>query len=200
MLFAPILVVASCSSGSGTGSGSGTRIEPDPGPGAGAGHGQNDPSHDPGQGHATDPGHGPTPASTGARVVLEPPGHDPVTVRVEVANTDPLRMRGLMYRETLAEDAGMIFLFDDTEHLTFWMRNTLVPLDMVFITADKRVLGVVENATPQTDDPREVPGDSRYVLEVNAGFARRTGVTAGTLVRFVDIPEGAEPRGGHAQR
>ncbi len=185
MVFVPMLLAASCSSGAG----SGTHVDPGTG-----GTGQD---HDPVQPPHVDPGH--RPPADGPRVVLEPPGHDPVTVRVEVANTDPIRQRGLMYRETLEADAGMIFLFDHSEHLVFWMHNTLVPLDMIFITAEMRVLGVVENATPQTDDGREVAGESKYVLEVNAGFARRNGIAAGTLVRFQGIPAQAEPRGGHGE-
>lgn len=179
VVVAPMLLVASCSSGAG----SGTHVDP------GTGGGRHDPTPPP---HGDTP---PTPAN-GARVVLEPPGHDPVVVHVEVANTDPLRQRGLMYRETLGADSGMIFVFDRSEHLVFWMHNTLVPLDMIFITSEMRVLGVVENATPQTDDGREVPGESKYVLEVNGGFARRNGIGAGTLVRFEGIPAQAEPRGG----
>jgi uncharacterized membrane protein (UPF0127 family) len=117
-------------------------------------------------------------------VLLEPVGRDPVRVVVEVAATNQQRMRGLMYRERLAPDAGMLFLFDRPKHQVFWMRNTYLPLDMIFITADHRVLGVVENATPRTDDPRGVDGDSQYVLEVNAGFARANGIGPGTRVAF----------------
>jgi uncharacterized membrane protein (UPF0127 family) len=130
------------------------------------------------------------------QVVLEPPGREPVTFEVEVANEDRTRQRGLMFRRQMAENAGMLFLFDETEHLSFWMHNTYLPLDMVFITSAMRVLGVVENAEPQTDDPREVEGDSQYVLELNAGTARRYGIGPGVLVRFVGIPREAEPRGG----
>jgi uncharacterized membrane protein (UPF0127 family) len=130
------------------------------------------------------------------QVVLEPPGREPVTFEVEVANEDRTRQRGLMFRRQMAENAGMLFLFEEQEHLSFWMHNTYLPLDMVFITSAMRVLGVVENAEPQTDDPREVEGDSQYVLELNAGTARRHGIGPGVLVRFVGVPREAEPRGG----
>ena len=123
------------------------------------------------------------------RVVLEPPGAEPVTVDVEVARTSAETQRGLMYRRQMAPNAGMIFLFSRSRHLTFWMHNTYIPLDMIFITSDMRVLGVVENATPETDDPREVPGVGQFVLEVNAGFAREHGITAGTVVRFEGIDD-----------
>jgi uncharacterized membrane protein (UPF0127 family) len=123
------------------------------------------------------------------RVVLEPPGATPVTVDVEVARTSAETQRGLMFRRQMDPNAGMIFLFSRTRHLTFWMHNTYIPLDMIFITSDMRVLGVVENATPETDDPREVPGEGQFVLEVNAGFAREHGIAAGTVVRFEGIDD-----------
>jgi uncharacterized membrane protein (UPF0127 family) len=69
------------------------------------------------------------------------------------------------------------------------MRNTYVPLDMIFIEPGMTVLGVVENTKPLSDDHCSVPGDSQYVLEVNAGFARRYGLTTGTRVHFELAPE-----------
>jgi uncharacterized membrane protein (UPF0127 family) len=118
-------------------------------------------------------------------VVLEPVGAEAVRVRIEVAQSPAERQRGLMYRKQLDPDAGMLFVFDRPQHIVFWMHNTLLPLDMLFITRDWKVLGVVENATPQTDSPREVPGESLYVLEVNAGFSRQHGITQGTKVQWI---------------
>lgn len=128
-------------------------------------------------------------AAAAARVVLTPTGRDPVEVAVEVVDTPESRQRGLMYRKQLDPNAGMLFIFDASEQHTFWMHNTLVPLDMLFITPDWHVLGIVENATPLTDSPRAVPGQSQYVLEVNAGFSRRHGLQAGTSVRYVAAGE-----------
>jgi uncharacterized protein len=119
--------------------------------------------------------------------VLEPPGQDPVVVRVEVARTPAETQRGLMFRTEMAADAGMLFLFPRARQMTFWMHNTYLPLDMIFITSEMRVLGVVENATPQTDDARQVSGQSQFVLEVNAGFAREHAIGPGTLVRFEQV-------------
>jgi uncharacterized membrane protein (UPF0127 family) len=118
-------------------------------------------------------------------VVLEPVGADAVRVRVEVAQTQPERQRGLMFRKQLDPDAGMLFVFEKPTHNVFWMHNTYLPLDMIFITRNWSVLGIVENATPQTDSPREVPGDSLYVLEVNAGFSRQHGIAPGTKVQWI---------------
>jgi len=121
------------------------------------------------------------------RVTLMPPGADAVSVRVEIARAEDQRRRGLMFRTQLGEDAGMIFLFERPQHLTFWMRNTEIPLDMIFIEPSMRVLGIVENAEPRTDTSRSVPGESQYVLEVNAGFSRRHGLGPGTVVGFEGI-------------
>ena len=121
------------------------------------------------------------------RVVLLPAGHDPVPVEVEVVYRPADRQKGLMYRRTLAEDAGMLFLFERERQQSFWMHNTYLPLDMVFIRADMSVLGVVENAEPLTEVSRRVEGLSQFVLEVNAGFCRKHGIAAGTMVRFEDM-------------
>ena len=121
---------------------------------------------------------------------LSPPGQDPVSVSVEVVETVAARQQGLMYRKHLAPDAGMLFIFEREEHHNFWMHNTYIPLDIIFIKADWTILGIVENATPLTDTLRGVPGDSQYVLEVNAGYSRRHGLQAGTTVRYMPAGHG----------
>lgn len=133
------------------------------------------------------------PPELDGRVVLHG-AEGEVSVRVEVVKKRADRSRGLMFREHLDEDAGMIFLFREPEHQTFWMHNTLIPLDMIFIGSDRRVVGVAENAQPRTDRTRAVDGDSQYVLEVNAGFARRWGIGPGARVEFQEIDEtGVDP-------
>lgn len=109
----------------------------------------------------------------------------PVSVRAEVVDTPPLRQRGLMFRQQLPADRGMLFLFPDERPRAFWMRNTLIPLDMVFIRADRQILGVVHQATPKTDAPRRVPGASQFVLELAGGVAKARGIHAGQQVRFM---------------
>jgi uncharacterized membrane protein (UPF0127 family) len=125
-------------------------------------------------------------------VVLETPPRAPLTLKVEVASTDAQRQMGLMFRESLGEDEGMLFLFPTERHNSFWMHNTLIPLDMFFVDADWNVVGIVEQATPQTDDPRNVPLMSQYVLELTGGFAKRHGISASTpntQLRFTPPPE-----------
>jgi len=106
------------------------------------------------------------------------------TVRVEIADSAGKREFGLMYREHLDQDAGMIFVFAQPQHLTFWMKHTEIPLDMIFATADGRIVGIVANATPLSERSLSVDGDSQYVLEVNGGFCARHGIKAGDELKF----------------
>lgn len=122
-----------------------------------------------------------------ARVVVETAAGKHLTVPVEVARTDAERARGLMRRAELAPDAGMLFLFEASEDHTFWMKDTLIPLDMIFIDEDGRIVGIVERAEPLTLTPREVGAASRYVLEVNGGWAAAHGVRTGDRVRFENV-------------
>ncbi len=125
-------------------------------------------------------------AAATPRVVLHTSGGE-VPVAVEVAATPERQSLGLMYRKELAADAGMLFVFPRAQHLTFWMKNTVLPLDMIFIGDDHRVVGIVKDAVPYTTTPREVAGESRYVLEVNAGFSERHAVRAGDSVTFEGV-------------
>ena len=120
-------------------------------------------------------------------VVLDTAGGREVRVQVELALTPEEKTRGLMHREHLAEGHGMLFVFPNEEVRTFWMKNTLVPLDMIFIRADGRVAGVVHSAEPLTTTPRTVGRPSKYVLEVPGGYARAMGIDEGARVRFEGI-------------
>jgi hypothetical protein len=108
-------------------------------------------------------------------------------VEVEVVRTQRDIRRGLMYRTHLDENAGMLFLFKKEKFQSFWMKNTLIPLDMIFIGASMRIAGIVENAEPKTNTSRKVPAPSQYVLEVNGGWTDKHGVRAGDKVEFVDV-------------
>jgi uncharacterized protein len=110
-------------------------------------------------------------------------------VRVEVAGDEGSRARGLMYRRSLEPDRGMIFVFPGSEEHTFWMHNTLIALDMIFLDESRAVIGVVANAAAQTDTPRTVGKASRYVVEVAAGEAAAHAVGPGTRAVFIGIPE-----------
>ena len=111
-------------------------------------------------------------------------GESKVPFKVELAITAGEHERGLMFREHLDADAGMLFIADSPRHQVFWMKNTLIPLDMIFIGADWRIAGIVENAEPKTLSSRDVGVPSQYVLEINGGLSARYGIGAGQLVDF----------------
>ena len=116
----------------------------------------------------------------------------PFRVRVEVVTRPEEQARGLMHRQHLDADSGMLFVYTAEDRRYFWMKNTYIPLDMVFIGANRRIVGIVRNAEPLTAVRREVDAPSQYVLEVNAGFTQRHGIRAGSPVRLENIP-GIEP-------
>ena len=108
-------------------------------------------------------------------------------VTVEIAATPEARAHGLMYRRDLAADAGMLFIFPTASEQRFWMKNTPLPLDMIFIGANRRIIGIVADTRPFSTNSLGVGGLSQYVLEVNAGFSAKHGLAAGDLVDFVHI-------------
>lgn len=112
---------------------------------------------------------------------------------LELATDGPQRTRGLMFRPEMSDSWGMLFIYPVEDELTFWMKNTYIPLDMVFIDDSATVVGVVQNAVPHTLSSRKVDGRSRYVLEINAGLAERYGIAKGSKVGFTHLPPGLSP-------
>ncbi len=102
---------------------------------------------------------------------------------VEIADTPEARATGLMFRTDLERDAGMLFLFERPAPQTFWMKNTPLSLDMLFIGADGRVCGLIERATPFSLDPRPSGCDALAVLEVHGGLASEVGLRVGARTR-----------------
>ena len=105
-------------------------------------------------------------------------------ITVEVADSMASRARGLMHRKELASDQGMLFIFPSNAIRSFWMKNTHIPLDMLFIDESQTIVGIVENAEPETLTPRKVDTPSRYVLEVNGGFCAEHKILPGSQVEF----------------
>ena len=117
-------------------------------------------------------------------ICMEKADGSSVCVYVETARTQSQRQLGLMYRRELAPDRGMLFFFDTEIKQAFTMRNTYIPLDMIFIGSDRQIKGIVENTTPLTEGPYQIAVPSRYVLEVNGSFCRSKGIAAGDRVIF----------------
>jgi uncharacterized protein len=107
-----------------------------------------------------------------------------VCVAVETVRTQAQRQLGLMYRQQLAHNAGMLFFFDSESKQAFTMKNTYIPLDIIFIGRDWRIAGWVENATPLSDGPYGIGRASQYVLEVNGFFCREHNIAVGDTVLF----------------
>lgn len=113
---------------------------------------------------------------------------------VEIADDPEERARGLMFRETLPASAGMLFVYPRPGPVAFWMENTLIPLDMIFLGPRGRVLKVHENATPLDRTPIDGGDGVLAVLEINGGLAARLGIGPGSELRHPAFgPDAAWP-------
>jgi uncharacterized protein len=114
---------------------------------------------------------------------------------VEIAKTPAEQAHGLMDRTTMAADHGMLFVFQHDEPRTFWMKDTLIPLDMLFFDAAHRLVAIQADARPCKADPcRIYPSDvpARYVLELNAGVAGNLGARKGDVITFSNVSSGTQ--------
>ncbi len=127
-------------------------------------------------------------------VLVPAAGGGPVTVALEVADDPVERQQGLMWRTALADGQGMLFVFDEDDDHEFWMKNTLIPLDMIFIAREGpgvgRVVGIQADTQPLSTVPVGVGKPSRWVLEVPAGFSAKRGLEAGARVELQGVPAG----------
>lgn len=105
-------------------------------------------------------------------------------IRIEIADSDSSRTRGLMQRTSLPPDTGMLFLFDREEEQSFWMANTPLALDLIFIRADSLVLRIAKYVQPMSPDPVTSNGPAQYVLEVPAGYSDTIGLIEGDRLRW----------------
>lgn len=133
-----------------------------------------------------------TPATVPASPEVTLAGH---TFSVELATTPAAQAHGLMDRTSMAADHGMLFVFPDSQPRTFWMKNTLIPLDMLFFDANRRLVAIQADAQPCKADPCALyPSNApaRYVLELNAGTAAKLGVHTGNVITFSGMPGGTQ--------
>jgi uncharacterized membrane protein (UPF0127 family) len=110
-----------------------------------------------------------------------------VAILVEVADTPAKRQRGLMLRTSLAPKTGMWFIFSNEKVRRFWMRNTLIPLDIIYVSAAGLVVSIIRRATPESD--RSLPSEkpALYVLELAGGEARRLGIEVGNKLSVCGV-------------
>jgi uncharacterized membrane protein (UPF0127 family) len=107
--------------------------------------------------------------------------------KVEVARTEEQMEHGLMYRQSLAQDGGMLFIYPQPRLITMWMKNTLIPLDMVFMDADGKILTIAQNAKPETTNTISSLVPATAVLEINGGAAARLDLNPGDRVISEDL-------------
>ncbi|MBI4158790.1 DUF192 domain-containing protein [Candidatus Woesearchaeota archaeon] len=117
---------------------------------------------------------------------IETSQNEKVKIRIEVADTGDKRSRGLMFRENICKNCGMLFIFDDLDYISFWMKNTLIPLDIVFIDENFTIVDI-QYAIPCEEDPcrtYDSRGKAKYVLEVNEGFTEENNIKLGDKIEI----------------
>ena len=117
---------------------------------------------------------------------------DGARVSVDIVDTDATRQRGLMFRTSLAANEGMIFVFDVPGFYPFWMKNTLIPLDMLWLDPEGRVVSIASSVPPCKSDPcpsYPPTADALYVVELVAGFARQHNVKVGDVLKLEGVPK-----------
>jgi uncharacterized protein len=113
-------------------------------------------------------------------VTIDASGGDEVEVQVEIADDSSEQARGLMYRTALAENRGMLFVFPHEERLSFWMKNTLIPLSVAYMDSEGRIVDIQDMKPLDDDPPHYVSAEpARYALEVNQGFFDKQGIKVG---------------------
>lgn len=130
--------------------------------------------------------------ASGAEATFFVDGEKVATVTLEVADTEEERRKGLMNRRSLEKDHGMLFVFPDKRVRTFWMKNTYVPLDMIFIAENSTIVDI-QQADPEPNTPEEElqrytsSDPAKYVIEVNQGFSERKNIEIGDEVSLTPI-------------
>ena len=129
-------------------------------------------------------GHGGAPGfeKEGELVFMSPQGALRSKIDVEIADTAPDREIGLMVRAELADTQGMLFLFPLEEFRAFWMKNTAIPLDIIFVSAKMKIVTIHQSTVPFAETSYGSTEPAQYVVEVNAGFARKHGIQLGDRV------------------
>jgi uncharacterized membrane protein (UPF0127 family) len=105
-------------------------------------------------------------------------------VKAEVVASDAARAKGLMFRKEVADGEGMLFVFEEEKEHPFWMKNTLVSLDMIWVDSSRAIVGIVRETKPLSEESVTVGVKSRFVIEVPAGWCTRNGVHRGQKVSF----------------
>ncbi len=127
-------------------------------------------------------------ASAQAEPLVIHAGGSAYKFEVEVVTTPETRAQGLMYRKSMAANAGMLFIYPGEQAVSFWMKNTLIPLDMLFLKADGSIAHIAHSAVPLDETPIDSGAAVKAVLEVNGGTAAALGIKEGDRVEYPDRP------------
>lgn len=106
------------------------------------------------------------------------------TIAIEIAKDEYSREKGLMYRRSMDESQGMLFVFEDASPRYFWMKNTYISLDIIYVGADKHIVSIQKSAIPLSEESLPSNKDAMYVVEVNAGFVDKYGIKEGDGISF----------------
>ena len=118
----------------------------------------------------------------GELTFLSKAGKIKAKIDIEIAETNESRAQGLMYRDKMKENQGMLFIFAKEQMQSFWMKNTIIPLDIIFINAKKKIVNIQKNTTPYSLDSYPSIAPAKYVLEVNAGFTGKYKIEPGDKI------------------
>jgi uncharacterized protein len=106
-------------------------------------------------------------------------------IDIEIADDEATRNKGLMFRRSMADTLGMLFVFEDSQPRNFWMENTYIPLDIIFVSEKHEIINIQKDAVPFSEASIPSEGNAQYVIEVNAGFTANNGLKPGDRIRFI---------------
>jgi len=116
--------------------------------------------------------------------IINNENRDVATFDIELASSPYERQTGLMYRETMKENQGMLFVFEAAAPRSFYMKNTLIPLDLIFLNANLEIISIQKNTIPKSMDPIPSNGDAQYVLEIIGGQSDALQITPGMKIKY----------------
>lgn len=115
---------------------------------------------------------------------LKKDGKEVKKIDIEIADNGPERQQGLMWRKSMPENEGMLFIFPEMDQQAFWMKNTIIPLDIIYVNDKKEITKIYKNTTPYSEKSMPSEGNAIYVVETIAGFCDKFGITEGDKISF----------------
>ncbi|WP_373514069.1 DUF192 domain-containing protein [Persicitalea sp.] len=105
-------------------------------------------------------------------------------IDIEIAENEAEQSKGLMYRPYMPDSVGMLFVFQDSKPLGFWMKNTQIPLDIIYVDSNRKIVSIQKNAKPYSEENLPSLSPAQYVVEVNAGYVDQHGIAVGDVIQF----------------